>query len=190
MGNLDYCLPQINNQPSQYKIHTKSGEVFYAHNVLSDYNFIERRHVIQNLSKHMASIKNPTPKQDAYCVLMWHLFTDYLTAYNFSWVRDPTKRDKTKHKKDLYLIRNSKGFLKIGITKQINVRLIDLKHEFEGDWELVYLSNQMGYKEKEIHRALASYIFPVRKRHTNAFSTECFEDCQEVITTFQNFTKS
>jgi hypothetical protein len=170
-------LPFISKAVSDTKIVTNSGDIFYAHNLKPEYRFDERKAALRSFRTYFTSINNPSPEQDAYAALMWHLFPDFLNAYNFNYVRPENKADKHKH---LYILLNSKGFIKVGIAGNVEARLVDLKYEFEGDWTILKVYPSMGNLEKYVHERLMEFIHPVKKRHTNKYSTECFTDCEAV----------
>ena len=178
MNKQNLILPYLSNIPSKLKIITNSGHVFYAHNVKSGYRYDERLSVIKNAKNYFSSINNPTPQQDAYFSLLWHLFEDFLNAFNFNWIR--STKSSIKNPKDLYIIRNSQGFIKIGIASNVNARLIDLKYEFGGEFEVIKIIKQGQYLEKALHKKLRDYTFPIMHKHTKRYSTECFNDCKEV----------
>lgn len=171
-------LPYLSNIPSEFKITTNSGHVFYAHNVKSEYRYDERMSVISNAKNYFTSINRPTPEQDAYFVLLWHLFNDYLNAYNFYWLRGNKK--KSKKPKDLYILRNSQGFIKIGISSNVKARLVDLRYEWGGEFKIIKVIKNGQHLEKILHQKLIDFIFPIKHRHTKQFSSECFIDCKEV----------
>lgn len=178
-------LPYISKDPGELKITLDTGEVFYAHDLQESYSFVERREVIKNTATYFKDAY-PTstgiympPILHAYYELLWYLFRDYINAYNFRWV-NPFCSNK-KSKKHLYVLRNSNGFIKVGIASNIQCRIVDLAFEFDGTWEVLKVYYNQGHKEKESHGKLMEYIHPVVKKNTNKFSTECFSDCPEVM---------
>jgi len=180
-------LPFISKEKSNFKIITNSGHVFYVHNLQDEYRYDERIKVIQNFKSYFSSISNPTPEQDAYCVLLWSLFSEFLNAYNFNWIRS----SNTNHsKKDLYILRNSNGFIKIGVASNVNIRIVDLKYEFGGEWEIIKIFKGLAKYEKLLHGKLANYIYPIKHRHTGKYSNECFNDCEEVLSACLNLSNN
>lgn len=178
-------LPYIDKEPSNIKITLKTGEIFYAHNVQENYSYAERREVICNAATYFKDAY-PTstgiympPILHAYYELLWYLFADYLNAYNFRWVSPYASKKKSN--RHLYVLRNSNGFIKVGVASNVNVRIVDLAFEFDGEWEIIKIYYNQGHREKEAHGKLMEYIHPVLKKHTNKFSTECFSDCPEVL---------
>lgn len=181
---MEYVIPYLSRtKESAFKIVTLSGDVFFAHNVLDYYRHDQRREVIKSYSKYFADLKNPSPEQDAYSVLLWELFPEYLKAYNFYWLK-PNK-SKNKNPKHLYILRNSLGFIKIGVANNIKTRLIDLKYEFDGEFEIIQTHKFRGNLERNIHGKLMEYIKPVYKKN-GKLSVECFEDCEEVLSFVKN----
>lgn len=180
----EYILPYLSKtQQSRLKIVTNSGDVFYAHNILPEYRYDERIAVFKNWGKYFKSINEPSPEQDAYCVLLWHLFPDFLNAYNFNWVRK--SKSKQPKKKHLYILQNNKGFIKVGVASNIDMRLVDLKYEFEGEFKILKIYQFMSNMEGYVHGKLMDYIKPIHKRH-GGISQECFEDCKEVLDVCMN----
>jgi len=180
----EYILPYLSQkEKSGLKIVIHPGHVFYAHNILSEYRYDERLMVIKNFAQYFNSIKNPSPEQDAYSVLLWHLFTDYLNAYNFRWIRKIKYNQKSP--KHLYILRNDEGFIKIGVTSNIDSRIIDLKYEFDGNFKIIKIYPFMGKMEHNLHSRLMNYLKPIKRRH-GGLSQECFEDCKEVIEVCKN----
>ena len=177
----NYKLPILHEskpEVSFVSIMTDCGKRFYATNLQNEYRYDERRAVICNFGKQIDDLNNPCPKAKAYSVLLWHLFEDFLNANTFS---NKSLNEKSNYKGDIYVLRNSLGFIKIGRTKNIGVRLVDLKYEFEGDFEIIKTYQGMGHKECEILNALYKYKYPVIKRWTNKFSVECFQDSKMVL---------
>lgn len=168
------------NKPKEafISIKTDCGKRFYATNIQNQYRYDERMVVISNLGKYVDSLNNPCPKAKAYSVLLWHLFRDFLNAYTFS---NRLSNGNSNYKGDIYVLRNSLGFIKIGRTKNIGIRLIDLRYEFDGNFEIVKIYNSMGYMENKVLIALQNYQYPVIKRWTNKFSIECFKDTEAVF---------
>lgn len=181
---MKFELPHISStEKSDIKIITNCGSVFYAHGLKESYSYIERKKVVSGLSAYIGTPKVNSLKGDAYCVLLWSLFGDYLRAYNFDYIR--TGLEKGKSKKHLYAFRNSNGFIKIGVSKNIDVRLVDLKYEFDGDFHVLKVSEFSGQKERSLHRILSNHAVGVKKRCGN-YSRECFEDCEEVLSIIGN----
>lgn len=178
-------LPIISNKPGGLKIVTANGSVRYAHNIQAEYRYDERLKVIQGFSRYFTSPYDPSPEQDAYSVLLWHLFKDFLSAYSFKWAAVRGYKDKP-NKRHLYILRNSQGFIKVGITNNVKIRMFDLVYEWGGEWEILKIYYNLGAMEKQLHEKLASYTFPIRHRYTKRFSTECFIDCPEVLNTCLN----
>lgn len=171
-------IPVISKTPSSLKIVTACGHTFYAHNVKAEYRYDERIKVISNLQKYFTSINNPTPEQDAYVILLWHLFKDFLDAYNFSWLKNWSSKPSNR---SLYILRNSQGFIKVGIAANVSARIVDLKYEFGGEWEVIKVYKGMANHEKSLHQKLLDYTYPIKNRHTGKYSQECFVDCNEVL---------
>ena len=179
--NNNYNLPILHeSKPEQpfVSIMTDCGKRFYATNLQNEYRYYERMAVIMNCSNYLNDLSNPYPKNKAYYVLLWHLFGDYLDAYRLPGI---SSNIKSNYKGDIYIIRNSLGFIKIGRTKNIAIRLIDLKYEFDGNFQIIKIYKGMGHKESEILNALSKYQYPVIKRWTNKFSVECFEDNEKIL---------
>ena len=169
------------------KIRIDNGDVLYATNVKREYRYNERTEVIRNMRAYMKGVEDistPNPELQAYCILLWHLFGDYLNAYSFDWANPKNKGNgKSKH---LYILRNSLGFIKVGIAGNVKVRVVDLKFEFDGEWEILKVYNNAGKIESTLHRRLAEYTFPVKKKYTGKYSRECFLDCPEVLSACLN----
>ena len=162
----------ISKIPSNYKIILPCGDIFYAHNVKNSYSFYERKKEIENFKNYFYSLNKPNKIQIAYQTILWHLFADYLNGFSFS--------RKVSKNKDLYILRNSKGFIKVGVSKNINTRLVDLKYEFDGDWEVIKIHINKGHLEQSLIYKLAEYYKPIVKQN-GKLSRECFEDCDEVL---------
>lgn len=175
-------LPVLSKEKSDLKIVTISGEIFYAHNVQKEYRYDQRLKVIQGFSRYFKSLSNPPPIQDAYSVLLWHLFSDFLNAYSFKWAT--TK--KKPNEKHLYILRNSAGFIKVGISSNVKARIVDLSYEWGGKWEIIKIYHNMGSMERYLHQKLADYTYPIRHRETNKWGRECFVDCPEVLEICKN----
>jgi len=168
-------LPYINKEPGEYKITLNSGEIFYAHDVKEKYDYNEYILVLKNMSKYVGntvSAATINPEMDAYSVLMWHLFPDYLNKNKY--------KDKKQKYKHLYIMRNTNGFIKIGVSNNPKMRIYDLKLEFEGDFEIVKVYRNKGYLENEIHKILSKYKYCVYNKKRKRYSRECFEDRSEV----------
>ena len=179
-------LPIINIQPSNYKIVTIDGSVFYAHNIKSEYRYDQRIKVITGIRFYFNSINEPTPIQDAYSTLLWYLFGEYINAFSFRYANYYDETKPKKRKKDLYVISNSQGFIKVRVSNNVKARIVDLKYEFGGEWEILKVYKNKSNKEKLVHSMLADYFFPIRHNHTGKYSTECFVDCEYVRSTCQN----
>lgn len=177
----NYKLPILHESKPKgafVSIITDCGKRFYATNLQNEYRYDERMAVIMNCSNYVNDLSNPYPKNKAYYVLLWHLFGDYLDAYRLP---DISSNIKSNYKGDIYVIRNSLGFIKVGRTKNIGIRLIDLKYEFDGNFQLIKIYEGMGYKEAQVINSLEKYQYPVVKRWTNKFSMECFQDNKMVL---------
>lgn len=167
-------LPYINEIESNYKIVLDSGQIYYAHNIKSNYNYNERIEIIRNFKNYFQ-----TPKQQAYETMLWDLFEEFLNAYSFAFVDKMYK--KFGKNKDLYVLRNSLGFIKVGVAKNVNQRIKGLKSVFGGEWTLLKLYKDKGTQEGFLHSKLMNYVFPIKKNYTNEYSSECFIDCSEVL---------
>jgi hypothetical protein len=179
------AAPVITKEISHLKIVTISGEIFYAHGVQPEYRYDQRIEVIRGFAKYFTSLRNPTPIQDAYSTLLWHLFPDFIKSYSFNWSPSLCKKSNGK-KRHLYVLRNSQGFIKVGVTSNVKVRIIDLKYEWGGEWEILKVYHNFGSMENYLLDKLMPYLYRIQHRHTKKFSTECFIDCPEVLNTCLN----
>lgn len=167
-------LPIINEIESNYKIVLDNGKTYYAHNIKSNYNYNERIEIIKNFKEYFQ-----TPKQQAYEIMLWNLFEEFLNAYSFAFV-DKIYKNFGKNK-DLYVLRNSLGFIKVGVAKNVQKRIIGLKSVFGGDWSVIKIYKGLGTQEGHLHAKLMNYLYPIKKKYTNEYSSECFIDCEEVL---------
>ena len=167
-----------------------SGRVFTFENIPSEFSYKTRMEFIQEHGGKAATLyfeKRDMEKSNAHSSLLWDLFEDYLNAYNFNYVSRYCSNRKPKvNYSHLYILKNSNGFIKVGKTKNVKTRIIDLGFEFDGKWEIIKILYGRGYMESIFHEKLMSYIIPIRKKHTNKFSSECFENNKEVLKICQN----
>lgn len=74
----------------------------------------------------------------------------------------------------MYWLESDKGFYKIGITGNIQRRLLDLKFEFDCEFKIKGLLRFSGDKENQINHAFEDFKTPIYKKN-GKISTECFE---------------
>ena len=164
-------------QKDSRKIVLKNGNVYFYTNTEKEYNFIKRKRELGFLAKTIIKKRDEDKDiSDCYCVIAWDLFGDYLDTFTF---RNITAKKQTKMvtKKHLYWLK-SDGFYKIGISYNVNRRIVDLKFEFDKDFEIVKIFFYAEHLEKKIHKHLEKYRLPIMKK-TGKESFECFKICDE-----------
>lgn len=90
------------------------------------------------------------------------------------------KRREIKSTNHLYVVKNSNGFIKVGVANNLSKRLSDLKKEFAGEWEVIFSSLNDGHIEKSVHAALRDYKISIQKKNGRT-SNECFRNSNEVL---------
>lgn len=95
------------------------------------------------------------------------------------------KRREIKSTNHLYVVKNSNGFIKVGVANNLSQRLADLKKEFTGEWKVVFSSLNNGHIEKSIHAALAEHKLSIQKKN-GKISHECFKSSDAVLKTIKS----
>lgn len=176
----EYEIPYLSQtEQSSFRIITIEGHIFWVHNIKESYNYLERREVIRHFSNHCDSMSHSSPRQDAYSIMLWMLFEDYLNG-NADFPRFKQMSREEKMKRTLYVLRHSNGFIKVGIASDIDKRLVDLNKSFGGHFEVLALYPEMSFYEQILIYDLSSYYKPIRQKR-DVLSRECFEDCKEVL---------
>lgn len=156
--------------------------IIYFTNVRDSYRNDQRKHFIRGLRFYYQRYGASSPEFQAYLQLVYHMFGDYIDAIG-SLGSTGRKATRPRH---LYILRNSKGFIKIGITSNLIARLYDFTHEFEGTFEVIRFVENAAILEQDLLTTLEDYSVPIQKRDGIKVSTECVADLPEVIEIIQN----